>query len=95
MREAIRVLEHSGLVAVRRGTGGGTSNAIDVHRQREMRELELRIELVPGETDAALVAERLALDIRAELSLRAAVSTAPVGSLPRFELKARRVQVRD
>lgn len=69
--------------------------AIVVYRRREMRELELRVELVPTAADGPAVAARLAADVHAELSLRAAVTTAPAGSLPRFELKARRVQVRD
>lgn len=68
--------------------------SIEVYRHREMRELDLRIELT-GAAAADAVARRLAEDLRSAFGLRANVAIAAPGSLPRFELKARRVVVRD
>jgi len=52
----------------------------------------LRIEVEPVDSETAGdVAERISEAIREELLFRAEVVTVPPGSLPRFELKARRV----
>lgn len=52
---------------------------------------ELRIEVEPTKEPAGDLAERVAQAIRDELLFRAEVRIAPVGSLPRFEMKARRI----
>ncbi len=70
---------------------------IDVHRRREMRELELRIEPVPA-LDAGAVTElarQVEQDVHTDLGLRATVTAVAPGALPRFELKARRLVVHD
>ena len=64
--------------------------AIEVRRKMEMRELALKIE-IDGVADG--VAERLAREIASDLSIRATIEQVDAGSLPRFELKARRVRI--
>ena len=66
--------------------------AIEVHRQREMRELRLKVE-VDGSFDGII--ERLGRDIHDDLRVRATIEVVEPGSLPRFELKARRLRVLD
>lgn len=51
----------------------------------------LRIEVEPAVSPADL-AERLSQAIRDELLFRADVVTVPPGSLPRFDMKAKRIQ---
>ena len=62
--------------------------AVDVHRRQALDEMEVRLEVKSGES-AALVA-RVAQSLRNVLGLRAAVEVVPPGTLPRFDLKARR-----
>lgn len=66
--------------------------AIEVHRRREMRELCLKVEIPDG---ADSVIERLQEEISADLRIRAAIERAEAGSLPRFELKSRRLRIVD
>ena len=63
--------------------------AMDVHRRHELDDMELRIEVVDGDPEA-VVAE-VSREIRNALGLRVMVAAVPFGSLPRFDLKARRV----
>ena len=63
--------------------------AVDVHRRQALDELELRLELNSGQSEP--ICERLARAISHHLGLRAAIHIVAPGSLPRFELKARRV----
>jgi phenylacetate-CoA ligase len=63
--------------------------SIEVYRQREMQELRLKIE-IEGRADG--LTERLAQQISNDLHIRADVEHVPSGSLPRFELKARRLK---
>ncbi|HWP28696.1 MAG TPA: AMP-binding protein [Chloroflexota bacterium] len=65
---------------------------IEVYRERAMDELELQLEVVgePPET----VCEAVAREIWTALGFRPRVRAVPAGSLPRFELKARRVRDR-
>lgn len=63
--------------------------AIEVYKRGEMDELELKIEVVEGcpeETAQAVQAK-----MERQLSLRVPVSVVEAGSLPRWELKARRI----
>ncbi len=66
--------------------------AIEVHRQREMLELFLKIE-IDGAADG--VVERLGQEISSDLRIRATIEPVEAGSLPRFELKARRLRIVD
>lgn len=62
--------------------------AVDVHRQKELDELEVRVEV--RNEDPQGVAAAVAKEIRAGIGLRATVRAVPFGTLPRFDLKARR-----
>ena len=62
--------------------------AVHIHRRRNLDEMDLHLEL-NGAADKA-IADRIGRAIRHNLGLRAAVHIAQRGSLPRFELKARR-----
>jgi phenylacetate-CoA ligase len=63
--------------------------SIEVHRQREMHELHLKVEIVPG---AAGVIERMSQEFSNDLRIRANIMQVEDGSLPRFELKSRRLK---
>jgi phenylacetate-CoA ligase len=64
--------------------------AIDVYRRQEMLELSLKVEV---EDSADL--GRLQQEILKDLHIRTAIERVPPGSLPRFELKSRRLRVLD
>ncbi len=66
--------------------------AVDVYRELEMDELEVRVECSQGDGNA-LVRE-LMHELHVGLGFRPRVTLAEPGSLPRFELKARRVSDR-
>jgi phenylacetate-CoA ligase len=62
--------------------------AVDVHRRDELDDLEIRIEVPTGEPNEAAAA--VAKQIHMGLGIRAKVIPVETGSLPRFDLKARR-----
>ena len=64
---------------------------IEVETVREMTELKLCLECVES-APANSVASRLSEQVRNRLGVRAVVTLAEPGALPRFELKARRLQ---
>lgn len=66
---------------------------IEVDGTRELTELYIQIE-PETEEDGKGLAERVALTIRDQLLFRANVVTVTPGSLPRYELKARRIRKR-
>ncbi|NJN69485.1 MAG: phenylacetate--CoA ligase [Nitrospira sp.] len=61
---------------------------VDVSRNRELDEMELRMEVTTEDSEA--IAAAVAREIRNALTLRVAVKIVPHGTLPRFDLKARR-----
>ena len=61
---------------------------VDVYRSRELDEMELRVEVTTGDPEA--IAAAIANKIRDALTLRVAIKIVPHGTLPRFDLKARR-----
>jgi phenylacetate-CoA ligase len=63
--------------------------AIEVYKAEEMDQLDIKVEVV--DEDPQAVVETLARDASHRLGLRVGVTLVPVESLPRFELKARRV----
>jgi phenylacetate-CoA ligase len=63
--------------------------AIELYRAQELDELEIRLETRLAETDA--LCRALERQVQVDLGFRPRVTLAPPGSLPRFELKARRV----
>ncbi len=62
--------------------------AVDVHRRRALDEMEVRLEIGGSEPDA--VCRRISQALQQVLALRADVHAVPNGTLPRFDLKARR-----
>lgn len=71
---------------------------VAVRRRREMWELRVEIEVETGpdrdgEARREAVRKRLARALETRLGLRADVELAPPGSLPRYELKARRFHI--
>lgn len=64
---------------------------VEVDRTRELAELVIRVEVT--EADEATAAEALAAEVRCRLALRPRVEPVPRGSLPRYELKARRFKL--
>lgn len=62
--------------------------AVDVNRHRELDEMEVRIEVRNSEPE--MIAAAVAKELRNGLGLRAQVKAVPFGTLPRFDLKARR-----
>jgi phenylacetate-CoA ligase len=63
--------------------------AIEVYKAEEMDQLDIRVEVV--DEDPQAVVETLTRDAADRLGLRVGVRLVPAESLPRFELKARRV----
>ena len=62
--------------------------AVDVYRRGELDEMTLRIEVNGGDTDTVVAA--VSQQLRNSLGLRVQVEPVPYGTLPRFDLKARR-----
>jgi phenylacetate-CoA ligase len=67
---------------------------IEVFRSREMLEMEVRLEVEP-EGKAPEVAKAMAGELQVRLGLTVAVRPVPAGTLPRYELKARRFKIRE
>ena len=63
--------------------------AVDIYRRDELDEMEIRIEV--NEDDPREIAHRVELDLRHGLGLRARITDVPSGTLPRFDLKAKRL----
>ena len=62
--------------------------AVDVHRRGTLDEMEIRIQT--SGTDPDMTAQTVARAVRESLGLRVVVQPVPHGTLPNFELKARR-----
>ena len=62
--------------------------AVDVYRRGALDEMEIRIQ--SSGTDPDMTAQVVAKAIRESLGLRVVVKPVPHGTLPSFELKARR-----
>jgi phenylacetate-CoA ligase len=63
---------------------------VEVSRCRSLLELSVRIEALDGGAEAATLAGRVQEALHGVFNLRVPVALAPAGSLPRFEMKARR-----
>lgn len=70
-----------------------TEFRIVVSRRREMNHIELQLEPVAqlSAAETATLVNRLSKSIKERLQFQAEVNAVPVGSLPRFEMKARRL----
>ena len=67
-----------------------TEFRIVVTRLREMQHIRLELEPQPG-IDAETLAQNVAATIKQRLQFQAEVTVVPTGSLPRFEMKAKRL----
>ncbi len=67
---------------------------VEVFRHREMLEMEIRVEVLP-ETRQDAVCTELSRTVATRLGLQATVRPVAAGSLPRYELKARRFRIRE
>jgi len=65
-----------------------------VDKSPTLTELSLRIEPLPGSGDVAGLLQRISAEIQVSLSLRVPLTAAAPGSLPRFEMKAKRWTVK-
>ena len=75
------------------GTPDFALNRVEVTRVREMDELRCVVE--PRAGAPAGLAERVATAIRRDLGIRCAVEAVAPGTLPRFEMKAKRFSRRE
>ena len=80
----------SAIEAIVRKVPGVAEYQVEVRRDGAMADIALRVEPAPG-TDGAQLARAVAEAVRDGLLFRVEVAPAEPGSLPRFELKARRV----
>jgi phenylacetate-CoA ligase len=71
-----------------RRSGSVTEFAVDVYRRDELDELEIRIEVMHGEPEET--AAEVVKEIHAGIGIRPLVQVVETGTLPRFDLKARR-----
>ena len=62
---------------------------VEVYRDREMDEMEIKVEATAE--DLAALLQAIQNEVHLRMGFRPIVSAAPAGTLPRFELKARRV----
>lgn len=62
--------------------------AVDIYRKAELDEMEIRIEVHGGDPES--IAKAVAKEIRNGLGIRVRIKPVPFGSLPRFDLKAKR-----
>lgn len=63
---------------------------VELRRRGAMSELQVRVEVAPGDGDPPAICRQLELRLRSVLNLRVPVTACPPGSLPRFDMKARR-----
>jgi len=73
-----------------RRSGDVAEYQVVVARRNELVELNIRVEPTPGCDDASALAKRLEKAFQDALALRVPVSSVAPGSLPRFEMKAKR-----
>jgi len=80
----------SAVEEVIRSVGGVVEHRVTVSSRGSMAELAITIELEPGCSDASGLVAKLERAFDAAFSLRLPVTIAAPGSLPRFEMKAKR-----
>jgi phenylacetate-CoA ligase len=73
-----------------RDCGGVTEYQVEVFATPTLTELSLRLEAAPDAGEPGEVARRVQKTLQTRLNLRIPVAAVPAGSLPRFEMKARR-----
>jgi phenylacetate-CoA ligase len=80
----------SAIEAVLRPIQGLSEYRVEIDRSEALAELCIAVEPAPN-TDGTLLAQNVSRAVRDKLLLRAVVTAVPPGSLPRFEMKAKRV----
>jgi phenylacetate-CoA ligase len=73
-----------------RTCGGVAEYQVTVSNARSLAELSVQIEPTPGCPDSPALVKRLEKSFEDALALRVPVKTVPAGTLPRFEMKAKR-----
>ena len=73
-----------------RACGDVAEYQVTVSNARSLTELSVQIEPTPGCPDPSALVKRLEKSFEDALALRVPVKTAPAGTLPRFEMKAKR-----
>ncbi len=63
---------------------------VEIVTHRSMNELRMQVELSPDCAGASALAKELERELHAAVSLRVPITIVPAGTLPRFEMKARR-----
>lgn len=80
----------SAIEAVLRSIGGVAEYRVEIDRRGPLPELRIEVEPANGVTGQAL-ADRVGRAVRDQLLLRAEITVAEAGSLPRFEMKSKRI----
>ncbi|HYF51184.1 MAG TPA: AMP-binding protein [Planctomycetota bacterium] len=80
----------SAIEAIVRRVPGIVEYRVEVSQQREMTELKMQVEVSPEEPSPKAAVKQLSSEIEHVLGLRIPVELAAQGSLPRFEMKAKR-----
>ena len=73
-----------------RACGDVAEYQVTVSTARSLTELSVQIEPAPGCSDSSALVKRLEKSFEDALALRVPVETMPTGTLPRFEMKAKR-----
>jgi len=85
----------AGIEAVVRGFNEVAEFRSIVTRAHGMRSLRVELEVTPDGADGTTVARRVAAGLRDALGMTVVVQDVPAGTLPRFEMKARRFMVEE
>jgi phenylacetate-CoA ligase len=73
-----------------RGFEAVTEYRVEIQNHRTLPELSIQVEADPANTQDSILTHRLEAALTNAFALRIPVSLVPSGSLPRFEMKARR-----
>jgi phenylacetate-CoA ligase len=65
----------------------------EIYREKEMEELHVKLEIKGSEQEKQQILEKVSEAFRSHLNLRTRITLVETGSLPRFEMKARRFKV--
>jgi len=65
----------------------------EIYREKEMEEIHLKLEIKAQEEEKQQIQEKVFQALRNQLNLRTRITLVEAGSLPRFEMKARRFKI--
>src|SRR5262249_3518293 len=80
----------SAVEEIMRGSGGIAEYQVEIHTGEPLAELRVQIETRPDCTDVTALVRHLERAFETTFALRVAITTVPFGTLPRFEMKAKR-----